>query len=106
VSDISSFIYPTGVYARSMQLEETEIHDILTRLRRVEGQIRGIQGMLEEGRACSDVITQFSASMRALEHAGYKYFAATMAMCATDPEQAELEGYDPARLEKLFMQLT
>ncbi len=106
MSDISSFIYPMGVYARSMQLEETEIHDILTRLRRVEGQIRGIQGMLEEGRACSDVITQFSASMRALEHAGYKYFVATMAMCATDPEQAELEGYDPVRLEKLFMQLT
>ncbi|MEA2024333.1 MAG: metal-sensitive transcriptional regulator [Actinomycetota bacterium] len=89
-----------------MQLEETEVHDILTRLRRVEGQIRGIQGMLEEGRDCSDVITQFSASMRALEHAGYKYFAVTMAMCATNPEQAALEGYDPQRLEKLFMQLT
>ena len=99
-------IYPVGVYDRTMQLEETEIRDILTRLRRVEGQIRGIQGMLEEGRDCSDVITQFSASMRALEHAGYKYFAATMAMCATDPERAVLEGYDPARLEKLFMQLT
>ena len=89
-----------------MRLEETEIHDVLTRLRRVEGQIRGIQGMLEEGRDCSDVITQFSASMRALEHAGYKYFAATMAMCATDPERATIEGYDPVRLEKLFMQLT
>jgi DNA-binding FrmR family transcriptional regulator len=89
-----------------MQLDETEIHDILTRLRRVEGQIRGIQGMLEEGRDCSDVITQFSASMRALEHAGYKYFGATMTMCATDPERAALEGYDPKRLEKLFMQLT
>ena len=95
-----------GVYARPMQLEETEVHDILTRLRRVEGQIRGIQGMLEEGRGCSDVITPFSASMTALEHAGYKYFAATMAVCAADPEQAALEGYDPKRLEKLFLQLT
>ena len=99
-------IYPVGVYARSMQLDENEVHDILTRLRRVEGQIRGIQGMLEEGRDCSDVITQFSASMRALEHAGYKYFATTMAMCAADPERAAQEGYDPKRLEKLFMQLT
>ncbi len=97
---------PVGVYARPMQLEEIEVHDILTRLRRVEGQIRGIQGMLEDGRDCSDVITQFSASMRALEHAGYKYFAATMALCATDPERAAQEGYDPVRLEKLFMQLT
>lgn len=89
-----------------MKLEETEVHEILTRLRRVEGQIRGIQGMLENGRDCADVITQFSASMRALEQAGYKFFAATMAMCALDPEQAAEKGYDPERLEKLFMQLT
>ena len=89
-----------------MQMAEAEVHDILTRLRRVEGQIRGIQGMLDEGRDCSDVITQFSASMRALEHAGYKYFAATMALCAADPERAALEGYAPDRLEKLFIQLT
>ncbi len=89
-----------------MRLQENDAHDILTRLRRVEGQIRGIQGMLEDGRDCSDVITQFSASMSALEQAGYKFFAATMAMCALDPEQAAHEGYDQERLEKLFMQLT
>lgn len=89
-----------------MRLAETDIHDILTRLRRVEGQIRGIQGMLDEGRDCSDVITQFSASMSALEQAGYKFFAATMTVCARDPEQAALDGYDQERLEKLFMQLT
>lgn len=89
-----------------MRLEENDAHDILTRLRRVEGQIRGIQGMLEDGRDCSDVITQFSASMSALEQAGYKFFAATMAMCVLDPAQAAQEGYDQGRLEKLFMQLT
>jgi len=89
-----------------VRLEETDIHDIMTRLRRVEGQIRGIQGMLDEGRDCSDVITQFSASMSALEQAGYKFFAATMAVCALDPDQAAQEGYNQERLEKLFMQLT
>jgi len=89
-----------------MKPDEAEVHDILTRLRRVEGQIRGIQGMLEDGRECSDVITQFSASMRALEQAGYRYFAMTLATCALDPESAALAGYDPKRLEKLFMQLT
>jgi DNA-binding FrmR family transcriptional regulator len=89
-----------------MKLEEAQVHDILTRLRRVEGQIRGIQGMLENGRDCADVITQFSASLRALEQAGYKFYAATMAMCAIDPDRAAEEGYDPGRLEKLFMQLT
>lgn len=95
-----------GVYPCRMKPDEAEVHDILTRLRRVEGQIRGIQGMLEDGRECSDVITQFSASMRALEQAGYRYFAMTLATCALDPESAALAGYDPERLEKLFMQLT
>jgi DNA-binding FrmR family transcriptional regulator len=89
-----------------MKLEDAEVHDIVTRLRRVEGQIRGIQGMLEDGRGCSDVITQFSASMRALEQAGYRYFAMTLKACANEPERAALEGYDPERLEKLFLQLT
>jgi len=95
-----------GVYPCRMKPDAAEVHDIVTRLRRVEGQIRGIQGMLEDGRECSDVITQFSASMRALEQAGYRYFAMTLATCALDPESAALAGYDPERLEKLFMQLT
>ncbi len=89
-----------------MQSDEAQIHDIVTRLRRVEGQIRGLQHMLEEGRDCADVITQFSASMRALEQAGYRYFAMTLTACALDPERAALDGYDTERLEKLFMQLT
>ena len=43
---------------------------ILTRLRRVEGQIRGIQRMLEEGRDCEDVLTQLAAARSALDRAG------------------------------------
>ncbi len=99
-------VYPSGVYPGRMKTDDAEIHDVLTRLRRVEGQIRGIQGMLEEGRDCADVITQFAASMRALEQAGYRYFAMTLTACARDPERAALDGYDSERLEKLFMQLT
>ena len=95
-----------GVYSLRMKPDDADVQDILTRLRRVEGQIRGIHGMLEDGRECADIITQFSASMRALEQAGYRYFAMTLATCALDPESAALAGYDPERLEKLFMQLT
>src|SRR5215218_930462 len=40
------------------------------RLRRIEGQVRGVQGMVEEDRWCIDVITQISAIQAALdEHA-------------------------------------
>jgi DNA-binding FrmR family transcriptional regulator len=38
-----------------------------SRLRRVEGQVRGIQGMVEEDRYCIDVLTQISAIQAALD---------------------------------------
>jgi CsoR family transcriptional regulator, copper-sensing transcriptional repressor len=40
---------------------------LLTRLRRIEGQVRGIQGMVEEDRYCIDVLTQISAVQAALD---------------------------------------
>ena len=48
----------------------TEAETLLTRLRRVEGQIRGIQRMLEEGRDCEDVLTQLVAARSALDRVG------------------------------------
>lgn len=40
---------------------------LLARLRRVEGQIRGIEGMVEDDRYCIDVLTQISAAQAALD---------------------------------------
>jgi DNA-binding FrmR family transcriptional regulator len=40
---------------------------LLARLKRVEGQIRGIQGMVEDDRYCIDVLTQISAAQAALD---------------------------------------
>ena len=40
---------------------------LLTRLKRIEGQVRGIEGMVEEDRYCIDVITQISAVQAALD---------------------------------------
>jgi DNA-binding FrmR family transcriptional regulator len=40
---------------------------LLTRLRRLEGQVRGVQGMVEEDRYCIDVLTQISAIQAALD---------------------------------------
>jgi CsoR family transcriptional regulator, copper-sensing transcriptional repressor len=41
--------------------------DILRRLRRIEGQVRGIQRMLEQGRECNDVLTQLMAIRSGLD---------------------------------------
>jgi DNA-binding FrmR family transcriptional regulator len=40
---------------------------LLTRLRRVEGQVRGVERMVEEDRYCIDVLTQISAAQAALD---------------------------------------
>ena len=40
---------------------------LLKRLRRLEGQVRGVQGMVEEDRYCIDVLTQISAIQAALD---------------------------------------
>ena len=41
--------------------------DQLKRLRRIEGQVRGLQQMLEDDRYCIDVLTQISAATKALQ---------------------------------------
>jgi DNA-binding FrmR family transcriptional regulator len=41
--------------------------DVLKRLRRIEGQIRGLQRMVESDRYCIDVLTQVSATTKALQ---------------------------------------
>ena len=50
---------PRGYSATKEQLQ--------ARLRRIEGQVRGVQGMVEEERYCIDVITQISAIQAALD---------------------------------------
>jgi DNA-binding FrmR family transcriptional regulator len=41
--------------------------ELLKRLRRIEGQVRGVQGMVDEDRYCIDVLTQISAIQAALD---------------------------------------
>ncbi|MCA3748245.1 MAG: metal-sensitive transcriptional regulator [Rubrobacter sp.] len=43
---------------------------ILNRLRRIEGQVRGVRGMVEREEYCVDVLTQISSTVSALEKVG------------------------------------
>lgn len=88
-----------------MQIPEEITSDLITRLRRIEGQVRGIQQMLSEERECSDVVNQIAAANRALEQVGFKLVASGLTYCLTNPDEAAESGYDLARIEKMFMKI-
>lgn len=54
-------------YGVAMPGYDMDKDDLLKRLRRIEGQVRGLQQMLEDGRYCIDVLTQISAATKALQ---------------------------------------
>jgi DNA-binding FrmR family transcriptional regulator len=51
-----------------MQETEVDTRALLTRLRRIEGQIRGIHRMVSEDRMCEEVLTQLMAARSGLDH--------------------------------------
>ncbi len=79
--------------------------DLSLRLRRIEGQIRGIQAMIEENRDCKDVVTQIAAASKALDQVGFKMLASGLSSCLEDPKKSAKQGYSVAEVEKLFLKL-
>jgi CsoR family transcriptional regulator, copper-sensing transcriptional repressor len=55
----------------------------LTRLRRIEGQLRGLQKMVEEDRYCADILTQISSVHEALRGVGRELMRNHLKHCAT-----------------------
>lgn len=64
--------------------EKQKTDQILTRLRRIEGQIRGIQRMFEENRECEDVITQLMAARAGLDQVGLLILDSHVMHCVFD----------------------
>ena len=65
-----------------MQPPEETINDLQKRLRRREGQVRGIQAMRTDGRECSEVVTQMAAASKAMEQVGFKLVASASRRCS------------------------
>jgi DNA-binding FrmR family transcriptional regulator len=89
----------------TMRFPEDVTKDALNRLRRAEGQLRGVQRLLEDGADCKDVVTQISAVQAALHRAGLRLMASGMRHCIADPAAAESEGMTVADMENLFLKL-
>jgi DNA-binding FrmR family transcriptional regulator len=90
---------PAGIASSNARQE------LLNRLRRAEGQLRGIQGMIERGEDCRKVGQQFSAVRRALDNA-YVHMVVCMLQQEMAAEDASLRSRLPALLAELEHLLT
>jgi DNA-binding FrmR family transcriptional regulator len=81
-----------------MQFPSETSTDVIKRLRRVEGQIRGLQRMVDEGSECRDIVTQLTAAKGALDRVGSKLMTAALMNVDEDTDLDELE--------RLFLKLS
>ena len=85
-----------------MQIDERAMAPVLNRLRRAQGQLAGVIAMIENGRDCSEVVTQLAAVSRALDRAGFKIVSSGLRQCLTgDGDSPMTED----QMEKLFLSL-
>lgn len=52
--------------------------DVVNRLRRIEGQVRGLVEMIQAGRSCEDIALQMSAARKAMDKAFYRMMACSL----------------------------
>ncbi len=65
---------------------------LLKRLKRIEGQVRGIQKMIENGRDCESVITQLTAVRSAIEGVGALVLNNYMGFCFRETDETQSAG--------------
>lgn len=72
------------------------------RLRRIEGQVRGLQRMIDEDRYCPDILTQLASVHAALRGVGKLLMRNHLQHCVTDA----LRSGDPAAAERTYDEVT
>ncbi|MCQ2450071.1 MAG: metal-sensing transcriptional repressor [Clostridia bacterium] len=70
--------------ARSKKRSEQEVKQLLNRLNRIEGQVRGIKGMVERDAYCPDIVVQVAAVNAALNAFNRELLAAHIRTCVAD----------------------
>ncbi len=81
---------------------QADTKDVLQkRLRRIEGQVRGLQRMVEEGRYCADVLAQIASVQEALGGVGRVLLQDHLRHCTTDA----IRSGDPAEAERVVQEL-
>ncbi|MHB9150467.1 MAG: metal-sensitive transcriptional regulator [Thermoleophilia bacterium] len=81
------------------QTSKDDVASVLNRLRRIEGQVRGLQRMIDEGKDCEQVLTQLSAVKSALDRVGIFLISHRMKECLDTGSSAAV---DEAAMEQAF----
>lgn len=87
--------YCEGCVHRKKQRSQKELKDLLNRLSRIEGQVRGIKGMVEKEAYCTDILVQVAAVNAALNSFSRVLLADHIKTCVTqDIKEGKEETVD------------
>ena len=94
-----------GCPCRHKHREAPEYDSLIRRLNRIEGQVRGVRGMVENSAYCTDILTQVSAIQSALNAFNRELLARHIRTCVvTDIQKGDLDVVDDlvATIQKMM----
>ncbi len=62
-------------------MKKDNVKPLINRLKRIEGQLRGVQKMIKENRSCQETLTQLAAARHALDEVGIRLITESMEEC-------------------------
>lgn len=98
--------YSNGPEVPALHLEPEVHDDLLRRMRRIEGQARGVQRMLDEGRDCDEVVQQLTAMRAALGKVAMTVIAENLEECLLAKGHGESRDRAVRRAKEAFLKLT
>jgi len=75
-----------------MAEETVSVESLVKRLKRIEGQVRGIQKMIEQGRDCESIVTQLGAVRSAIDGVGALILSNYMKFCFYKSSEPKLDN--------------
>jgi DNA-binding FrmR family transcriptional regulator len=87
---------------KALQVDPEIKSSNLKRLRRIEGQVRGLQRLVEEDRYCADILVQISSVQEALRSVGRALMKNHLRHCAADAIRSPAPGRAEAMYEELL----
>jgi DNA-binding FrmR family transcriptional regulator len=88
VHAVSDAAHNLSTHARKSHHSEKTKKNLISRLNRIEGQIRGVKGMIEKNTYCDDVLNQIAAIQSALNSVGKLLLQEHMKSCIVERIQA------------------